>query len=249
MFSILPIWSFALHFRVRKILKPVQDDSLKCFYGLPRPRSSGCLGFPSRSALTLVWLRQYSLRASLPGVSPVRGHYLQTNVYSFVCFLVVTPFFRLRYSSAEKEGKSAAMTHDFSLPFLVIARERNRTGTPCETKSSPVPLRGETTLFPSVRFQDSGATKQSSQPASHVFTVHTPCHAEAIIQERHYYRLCSASYHLEVYAILLACKILKPVQDDSLGVSMDCRAAHYRRQKSFSRIATRRRKAHNASHP
>ena len=48
--------------------------------------------------------------ALAPRVSPVRGHYLQTNVYSFVCYLVVTPFFRLRYSSAEKEGKSAAMT-------------------------------------------------------------------------------------------------------------------------------------------
>ena len=29
-----------------------------------------CLGFPSRSALPLVWLRQYSLRASLPGLAP-----------------------------------------------------------------------------------------------------------------------------------------------------------------------------------
>ncbi len=38
--------------------------------------------------------------------------------------------------------------------------------------------------------------KQSSQPSSHVFTIHTPCHAEALIPERHYYRLCSASYPL-----------------------------------------------------
>ena len=78
-----------------------------------------CLGFPSRSALSLVWLRQYSLRASLPGGSPVRGHYLQANVYSFVCYLVVTPFFRLRYSSAEKEGKSASWIIRLSalLPF------------------------------------------------------------------------------------------------------------------------------------
>ena len=58
-----------------------------------------------------------------------------------------------------------AMTYRFALSFLVIARERNRTGTPCEATPSPVPLRGETTLFPSVRFQDDGATKQSSQPA------------------------------------------------------------------------------------
>ena len=39
-----------------------------------------CLGFPYRSALTLVWLRQYSLRASLPGGSPVRKSAAMTNV-------------------------------------------------------------------------------------------------------------------------------------------------------------------------
>ena len=39
------------------------------------------------------------------------------------------------------------------------------------------------------------------------------------------------------------------IQSPTTHVSIDCRAAHYRRQKSFSRIATRRRKAHNASHP
>ena len=46
---------------------------------------------------------------------------------------------------------------------------RNRTGTPCEAMPSPVPLLVETTLFPSVRFQDDGATKQSSLPTPHAF--------------------------------------------------------------------------------
>ena len=41
----------------------------------------------------------------------------------------------------------------------------------------------------------------------------------------------------------------KQSSQPALHVSIDCRAAHYQRQKSFSRIATRRRKAHNASHP
>ena len=37
---------------------------------LCHPPSQPCLEFPSRSALSLVWLRQYSLRASLPGFHP-----------------------------------------------------------------------------------------------------------------------------------------------------------------------------------
>ena len=91
---------------------------ITCLYRLPRSLRS--------LAMT------YNSSHSLPGVSPVRGHYLQTNVYSFVCFLVVTPFFRLRYSSAEKEGKSAAMTYNSShsltglAPFSRVVRPEIR---------------------------------------------------------------------------------------------------------------------------
>ena len=39
-----------------------------------------CVGFPSRSALTLVWLRQYSLRASLLGPAPFSHRYPPARV-------------------------------------------------------------------------------------------------------------------------------------------------------------------------
>ena len=57
---------------------------------LCQPPSQPCLEFPSRSALSLVWLRQYSLRASLPGVSPVRkfapqvGEGVAPSLFSFI---------------------------------------------------------------------------------------------------------------------------------------------------------------------
>ena len=41
-----------------------------CLSGTRRTCQNPPLGFPSRSALPLVWLRQYSLRASLPGFHP-----------------------------------------------------------------------------------------------------------------------------------------------------------------------------------
>ncbi len=104
--------------RARQSIKTCGVGRLDCFVPFRH-----CLGFPSRSLLSLISLSLSSaarlaspvLASSFaPRVSPVRGHYLQTNVYSFVCYLVVTPFFRLCYSSAEKEGKSAAMTGDES---------------------------------------------------------------------------------------------------------------------------------------
>ena len=57
------IFRFALSYKIRNIIKSWKIRLLR-FNNSP---SQPCLEFPSRSALSLVWLRQYSLRASLPG--------------------------------------------------------------------------------------------------------------------------------------------------------------------------------------
>ena len=127
------------------IQSPALHDSMDC-----RAHFVRCLGFPYRSALPLVWLRQYSLRASLPGLAPfsrvVRPE-IRRNDASFCVFFPrhceersdeaihstgVACLFRLPRSL-----RSLAMTYS----FLVIARE------------------------------SAGRPKQSTQPASHIVII------------------------------------------------------------------------------
>ena len=114
---------------------------------------------------------------------------------------VLASSFAPRVSLCSPVRKSAAMTHYLS-HFSPSLR-----GRPKDDRSNPVTnaaclyrlprsLRSLAMTYFVIARASEGRPKQSSQPAPHVFTIHTPCHAEALIPERHYYRLCSASYYL-----------------------------------------------------